>query len=375
MKVIYLVFHGFAPYNGISKKIGCQMKAFGEIGIDAELCYLDLNDSGESRRIINDKVLGDYGKGFLSKIKKRICYSGLYKYITDAGADFLYIRSYHNANPFLIGFVRKLKASGIKTVMEIPTYPYDDEYRNLPAGDRIRLLFDKIYRFKLAKYLYRIVTYSDDNEIFGVKTILISNGIDFSSIKVKDKRVSDPDNLYLIGVAEIHFWHGFDRVIAGMAEYYSKPHKINVFFNIVGYGADDEMNKLKNMVSENNLSRYVNFAGSQTGEVLDKSFDKADLGIASLGRHRSGISKMKSLKNREYAAHGIPFVYSEFDDDFDDKPYVMKIPANETPVSIECLIAFYSGHDFVPQAIRDSIYPGLSWKVQMQKVVDAVSLS
>ncbi len=35
------------------------------------------------------------------------------------------------------------------------------------------------------------------------------------------------------------------------------------------------------------------------------------MGIASLGRHRNGITRIKTLKNREYAARGIPFVYSE----------------------------------------------------------------
>lgn len=50
------------------------------------------------------------------------------------------------------------------------------------------------------------------------------------------------------------------------------------------------------------------------------------MGIASLGRHRNGITRIKTLKNREYAARGIPFVYSENDSDFDGMPYVMKAP-------------------------------------------------
>ena len=68
--------------------------------------------------------------------------------------------------------------------------------------------------------------------------------------------------------------------------------------------------------------------------TLDQLFSKADMGIGSLGRHRSGITHIKTLKNREYAARGIPFVYSEIDADFDHCNYVLKVPANETPINI-----------------------------------------
>mgnify|MGYP000644641746 CR=1 FL=1 len=40
-------------------------------------------------------------------------------------------------------------------------------------------------------------------------------------------------------------------------------------------------------------------------------FEQADFAIGSLGRHRSGITHIKTLKNREYAARGLAFTYSE----------------------------------------------------------------
>ncbi|MEG2480028.1 MAG: hypothetical protein RSA50_07120, partial [Mucinivorans sp.] len=43
----------------------------------------------------------------------------------------------------------------------------------------------------------------------------------------------------------------------------------------------------------------------------DDLFEQADIAIGSLARHRSGITTIKTLKNREYAARGIPFIYSE----------------------------------------------------------------
>lgn len=97
------------------------------------------------------------------------------------------------------------------------------------------------------------------------------------------------------------------------------------------------------------------------------------MGVASLARHRSGITRIKTLKNREYAARGIPFVYSETDDDFDQREYVMKAPADESPLDMEALLHFYRSRPFVPAEIRASVEGSLSWKMQMQKVLDALT--
>jgi hypothetical protein len=257
--------------------------------------------------------------------------------------------------------------------MEIPTFPYDGEYGSSSFTDKMKLLIDKVFRKKLASYIYRMVTYSGYENIFGVRTIRISNGINFDMIKVKDGQRNDMYELNMLGVAELHFWHGYDRIVAGMAEYYKTERQVKVFFRIVGYGDRNEISRIKNICSENSIEKYVCFAGPEYGADLDNSFEQADIGIASLGRHRSGISRMKSLKNMEYAARGIPFVYSENDDNFDDKPYVLKVPADDTPVDIGRIVDFYFGKTFDPAEIRSSVYPELSWKTQMQKVLDEIS--
>jgi glycosyltransferase involved in cell wall biosynthesis len=373
MKALFLIFHGFSTYNvGISKKIFYQKHALEQCGLDIKLCYIDIDQDGYHKRMLDKEVLENYGKGFFAKIKKRIRYSGLAKYILKNDIRFLYIRSFHNANPFLIRLLKKLNRAGVKSVLEIPTYPYDHEYKNVSFSDRSRFFIDKLFRRRLAKYICRIITYSDDKMIFGVPAINISNGIDFNHTKMKEMTNSDPNYLRLIGVAEIHFWHGFDRILEGLAIYYKKQHQTKVFFDIVGDGVPEELAKLKTIVIKNNLQEYVTFHGSKSGKELDQLFEKADMGIASLGRHRSNIIYIKPLKNREYAARGIPFVYSEIDDDFEHMPYVMKAPPDETPLDIEKIIAFFYNQKFEPIEIRETIVNKLSWKIQMGKVVDIV---
>lgn len=68
----------------------------------------------------------------------------------------VYMRSYHNANPFTISMVKQLKRQGVKVVMEIPTYPYDQEY--ITRRMKLDLLVDRCFRRKLLAQLDGIVT-------------------------------------------------------------------------------------------------------------------------------------------------------------------------------------------------------------------------
>ena len=178
--------------------------------------------------------------------------------------------------------------------------------------------------------------------------------------------------LNLIGVAEIHRWHGFDRLVKGLAEYYSKPQEYIVKFHVVGYFYSAEVEAtFRQFIADHKMEQYVILHGKKHGEELDAIFNLCDFGIGSLGRHRVGIQKIKTLKNREYAARGIPFVYSETDSDFDERPYVLKVPADESPVNINEIIKFYRHLSMDAQAIRDSIQ-NLSWRHQMEIVINSV---
>jgi hypothetical protein len=125
------------------------------------------------------------------------------------------------------------------------------------------------------------------------------------------------------------------------------------------------------VIEQAGLQEVVKLHGPLHGEALDAAFAGADMAVGSLARHRTGITRIKTLKNREYAARGIPFVYSEEDEDFDAQPYVLKVPADETPIRIEDLVAFYTSQAWDSAAIRRSVEK-LTWKVQMQKVVEAL---
>ena len=103
-----------------------------------------------------------------------------------------------NANPWLISFFKKLKKAGIHAVTEIPTYPYDGEFAGATGQQRWNLKVDRLFRNKLYRYMDLLVTFSDAQEIFGQRTINISNGVDIDSIPLHDYHPKDDNTVRLI---------------------------------------------------------------------------------------------------------------------------------------------------------------------------------
>ena len=372
MKILFLVYHGFSAESGISKKIHYQVKGLRQNGHEVHLCHYDFDPEGNRCRFVDDDVIANYGKGTMAALRSRINLGCIYRYCVENGIELVYARSFMNASPVLVRLFARLKKAGIKSVTEIPTYPYDSEFKGYPLKYKIPLYIDKVFRKSLAAKMQAIVTFSNEKTIFGKRTICISNGIDLDNIPLhKPHKQTD---IHLIAVAEIHYWHGFDRLVAGMGEYYKQnPEGRKVYFHVVGWEDDRGTTSNGYLTIEQKAQKYGNGKyvinhGKLFGEQLDDVFNQCSFAIGSLGRHRSGITDIKTLKNREYAARGIAFIYSENDSDFDDKPYVIKAPADESPINIKMIIDFIDSHHFNPSEIRKTV-EHLSWKQQMEEVI------
>ena len=379
MKILFLVYHGFSEVSGISKKIHYQVKGLRENGYEVHLCYYDFDKNGHRCRYVDDEVIQDYGTGPIAGLRQRIDYDCIYDYCKRTGIQFVYARCFMNANPFLIRLFKKLRALGIKSVTEIPTYPYDQEFATFSRQERLGLKIDQLFRHSLSRQMSAIVTFSDAETIFGQRTIRISNGVDFDSIPLHQYQQPADGSIHLVGVAEVHIWHGYDRLIAGLGEYYQNtPNPRQVFFHIVGgvhpkerYKANAFHPGMQAIIDKYGIQDKIIFHGQLFGAALDEVFNQSCFAIGSLARHRSGITFIKTLKNREYATRGIPFIYSEQDSDFDHQPYVIKATPNESPIDVQQILDFIDHHHFRPEEIRKTV-ENLSWKIQMQKVIDEV---
>ena len=322
--------------SGVYKKVNAQIKAISK--------YFEITQNIHNTSNIKNSIVHRIKRRLpLIVVTKKWIFYDYYK-----TADFFYFRK-ELLDKSLFTLFCKIKKENpkCKVLLEIPTYPYD---REIVHGFReilnLPLLLKDIYnRNKLHKYIDRIITYTEDINIFGIPTIVVKNGIDFSTIPIRNIS-SNTSTISVIAVASISFWHGYDRFITGMGEYYKNNGKRNIVFHIVGIGAP--VSKYKKIVSNYNIERHIIFHGCKIGKDLDDIYDIAAVGIDTLGSHRKGLERSSSLKSREYAAKGLPIITSINIDIFDiDSPYIYIVPADDSNVDIADFIKFY-----------DSLYNG-----------------
>lgn len=375
MKILYFIPMEIKEYDGISKKILSQLNSFARNDFEIDICSEKIED------IFLNRII--YGKEIkLEKVKNNsICrqylyynFNKIFSYILNKKIEVIYIRYVYFANPFFIKFLKKLKENNIKVILEIPTYPYDGELKNNKSFLRkIKYKIEEKYRYKMKNYVDRIVTFSIDDEIYGIKTIKINNGIELEKIKLIEKnKEKNLNEINFIGVAGIAFWHGFDRMILSMAKYYKNNPKEIVKFHIVGDGDKKVITELKKLVKNNNLEDYVIFYGYKFGIELDEIYNKADIAVGSLGNFRKGLIDGGGLKNQEYCAKGLPFIIAGFDENYKNVDFMYKVSADESLINLNEIIDWYKNLQVTSEQIRKYVEESLTWDIQMKKVVDYI---
>jgi glycosyltransferase involved in cell wall biosynthesis len=277
----------------------------------------------------------------------------------------------------LLNLLMILKKQAFQAVLEIPTSTFVKEYINTPSKGWYKLLNFLLYHKKIYQLADLIVSIGEMPPILkGLeqKILVMGNGIDLLGVtKITTPRFEK--ELHLIGVANVTYWHGYDRVIIGLWEYYRKTAERRVYFHIVGDGA--ELPKLKKLTKKLKLEEYVVFDGPKHGDELDRMFDSSHVAVASLGMHRSNLKTGSTLKVREYCARGIPFVVGYEDVDFPkDFPFSLRIPSDESPIDIQKVISFYKElkktHSDYPLLMRKYAEEHLSWEVKMKPLVERI---
>lgn len=375
MKALFLTPTSLNEYNGINKKVLSQYEALKKNGLDIEICYIDRRKNIVGRKIYPQNIILkkiETKNKMLKKINNILLnwsFKDIENYIFQNGVEIIYIRYEFSSNYGFIKFLKNLKKKNIKILIEIPTYPYDQELLNGSILSKFKYYIDKHYRKNLKKYIDKIVTFSNDKEIYGVSTINISNGIDLKKISFLEKTKSK--KIRFIGVAGLAYWHGFDRIILSINEYYKNKPKQELIFNIVGDGDKKYVNELKKLVKDNKLQNYVTFHGFKSGEELDKIYNNSDIAVGSLGVHRLSLKSIQTLKNREYCAKGLPFIIGSDDPDFRDKEYVYEVSSNENLIDMEKIIKWYINLKVSSNEIRE-YSKQFSWDIQMKKVLDEI---
>lgn len=136
------------------------------------------------------------------------------------------------------------------------------------------------------------------------------------------------------------------------------------------------MTALKKLAEDKGVDGHVIFCGLKSKAELGTEYKNAHIGVGTLALHRIGLLDNYSLKHREYAASGLPFIMSLGDDAFADTPFVFTVERDELPVNIGALVHFYlrlrEQYPDYPSAFRQSMETKLSWDAQMQAVFSAI---
>ena len=371
MKILFVGKRSFDESSGVEKKLNGEIAAFENLGNEVWYTAFDKDGawlvSKAKKKLLfskkNNGILGGY-VAYERAIQRSLSASGV-------DFDFCYIRK-ALCSPMHIASLRQLKQRGVRIVEEIPTFPYDAEYEKASGiVPKIWLAIDRLFRNRMKRYLDGIATFDMSDLIFGVPTIKISNGIDASLLPLH-KMPKDDGILNVISVSKTAYWHGIDRFIVGLSQYIKEGGKTRVTLHIVGEGPETE--KLKKLTSELDVEHSVIFYGELWGEKLDEVFKVCSVALSSIAIHRKNVIFSAELKNREYMARGIPFVFSAKDMLLPKEAnYFYKISEDDTAVDIKKIVEFYETirrDDTVAKQMRDYALEYMSWEIQMKKVLE-----
>lgn len=344
MKLLYIA-QSLGKMSGVKNKVYAQCEAFEKNGYETSLF---------SWGVVKQKmepfpsISGTYkffdvteqkDSHIRNVIKRRYrMFPVLYKLIKALKPDIIYLR-YPLADPAWIVFL--LLIHPIKLIVEHNTLELQElSSQHNFLGFTFEFLFGKFFRL----FPDQFVAVTDEILLEqrkrawpkSINGIVIGNGFNVSSVKLRTLPELG-NEIRILGVANLAYWHGYDRILRGIAAYHGK---YNIVFHLAGGAGKAEIQKLKELAKELNISDNLITYEPLYGERLDNLYDYCHIAAGSLGGHRKNLNKSSELKLREYCARGIPFFISLVDDDFKNFEYELIVPSNETPIDICEIVNF-----------------------------------
>ena len=313
------------PESGVERKVRAQHKVLQQY-LDCELVILPPVQ---------------YTRSLPEKIIRRLPYTAAWRKWKYRGefddADYLYIRQVYHDRSFL-RYLKKLRRRNprVKILYEVPTYPFERSVkRSKRLPDPYVLKREKNIRPIFAQMDY-VITFYGQEQILGVPCIPLINGFDFSTVTLPDRAVDK--TVTMLSVSATGYWHGYDRLIEGIHQYYANGGTEDIIYHVVG----NVLPELQKMAQDYKLEDHVVFHGRLSGQPLQDLYRQCLLGVDVLGGHRKNYPVSSSLKSREYGAYGIPIITSSPVDYLDaGSPYQCILPYDDSPIDMETVLAYY----------------------------------
>ncbi|MEO0224679.1 MAG: glycosyltransferase [candidate division WOR-3 bacterium] len=390
MKIVYLTFNNPLRCYGVYKKEIDLCKVLYEKCLQKNLSFYGLCVVSEKEVFVEDfdyfKIIKyDKNNIFLKLFKKIPIIRSIINYII---IKKLSLEEINRIKPDIIFYryiwtclvfnIKKLKKYN-KNIIFV-TYHQTKEEEEYKVRSKF-IYISEHFNFKImSKYIDGIVGVTSEIVDYELKrsssykpNYVLTNGIivkNYPLVKYKD--FNNKLNI-IIAVNNNNIWHGIDRIIYGLKDYYtSKKENIEVILHVVGNLSNDIIELVKKLRLENKVIFY----GFKYGEELNKIFDECQLGVGSLGLHRIKFRYGSPIKVREYLARGLPCIIGFIDEDIDEQcEFVLNVPADDTPINIEKLVYFVKnlynkyGQD-LNKEIRTYAFKKIDYSVKMDGLIN-----
>lgn len=328
MRALFVANIELGEDEGIYKKVVAEAIAIEKaLGV----CELVTSSKGKAKVKKSDKDAVIHKKAVLDFVIDRI----------NAGTvKFIYIRHMIPSLKLIVLLV-KAKKKEVRVYYEIPTYPYFGEqfkasrqkYRAI-----IKIGLDVVFWPLIYGVIDKLIVIrsSTKAKIFP-KMIEITNGVRVDKIQSKTYTNCELGIFRMVAVGTLYPYHGYDRIIKGMADCGEQVGNIKIEFHIVGKSQTiDDLHKIANEMKLNN----VFFHGMKTTEELNEMYEQFDVGLGCLALHRRNADIDTTLKVIEYYCRGIP-VISTGKCPLSDERFSHVIEDNETAVDIADIYDYY----------------------------------
>jgi len=233
-------------------------------------------------------------------------------------------------------------------------------------------LVRSLFRFLVDRFA---VVNCSERVLFGVPVISFNNGVDLDGYQVKSPSLLYEHVLRMVFVGNPGSWHGLDRILKGMHDYYDQQKSKCRRVELAVIGAGGCIEEIRELVLKYGLVNYVDFYGQQEGAELDQIIEDYDLGVGALATHRLSSQVFAPLKHREYCARGIPFLFDGNDDAFVGFGGAIDVGRGDGSIDILSLLKSYDdviAGGFTPDIIRTYAGDRLSWDAVFDDVINSL---
>jgi len=343
VKWIYINIGGTTKLTSIYKKIDGQIASIKKNGIAIESIFLS-TAVAEKTKLTENITLYPVQKAerkYFPQWQLQYYYiKTLDKLLKEHDADYYYLR-YPFAHPALLRLIKKYPSKFIIEYNAIQILEIKCEEKTKTRASNISsimaklqdyarpLFYEWLYAKPIIKYAHKTLgvtkQISEYYKKYKSKTIAIGNGIATANYLT---RIAPPiinskiKLLILDGTSTQAPWQGTDRLINSII-----THKMENVVEIL-------------IAGNNTLSSphsFVTHLGYLNHDELNNIFNQVHIGTGNLCIFRKGLLEGAVLKNREYAARGLPILLAHDDIDI-SKPawhdYVYKIKNNEDIINL-----------------------------------------